>query len=186
GWSRRLLALHAWRRKPESLDPRNRRPEDARSSSGRGRGVQVRGAQDGAALRRNSQTQQHQGQRDRCNHSAGHGNRAPGRETQEGKSGAARVGGGGIYLGSYAVAMGVLDANGDAASRVSAIYFVAIAPTNDSKILKPSVPPSSGSAARSGWGIMPRTLRPGLQIPAIFSSDPLGFASVVISPCALE
>src|ERR1700680_1576325 len=29
-------------------------------------------------------------------------------------------------------------------------YFSAMAPTRDSKILKPSVPPSSGSLARSG------------------------------------
>jgi len=43
---------------------------------------------------------------------------------------------------------------------------------------------SSGSAERSGWGIMPRTLRPGLHTPAIFSNDPLGFVSGVISPCA--
>ena len=61
-------------------------------------------------------------------------------------------------------------------------YFVTIAPTSDWKILKPSVPPSSGSAARSGCGIMPSTLRPSLQIPAIFSREPLGFASRVISP----
>src|SRR5207302_11206427 len=103
--------------------------------------------------------------------------------------GAAGFGGSGIYEWGDTPALGVLDADGDAASRVSAIvscpiYFAAIAPTNDSMILNPSVPPSSGSAARSGWGIIPSTLRPALQMPAIFSSDPLGFDSGVISPCA--
>lgn len=61
-------------------------------------------------------------------------------------------------------------------------YFSAIVPTSDSKILNPSVPPSSASAARSGCGIIPNTLRPGLQIPAIFSSEPLGLASAVTRP----
>ena len=56
-------------------------------------------------------------------------------------------------------------------------YFTAMAPTMDSKILKPSVPPSSGSLERSGCGIIPSTFRPGLQIPAMLSSDPLGLAS---------
>ena len=65
-------------------------------------------------------------------------------------------------------------------------YFPAIAPTSDWKILIPSVQPSSGSAERSGCGIMPRTLRPGLQMPAMFSSEPLGLASGVISPCGVE
>src|SRR5262252_9371422 len=62
----------------------------------------------------------------------------------------------------------------------------AIAPTSDWKILNPSVPPSSGSAERSGWGIMPRTLRPGLQMPAILSRDPLGLASGVMRPSEVE
>src|SRR5216683_551552 len=53
-------------------------------------------------------------------------------------------------------------------------YFTAMAPTRDSKILNPSVPPNSGSLERSGWGIIPNTFRPGLQIPATFSSDPFG------------
>ena len=61
-------------------------------------------------------------------------------------------------------------------------YFKAMAPTMDSKILNPSVPPSSGSLERSGCGIIPSTFRPGLQIPAIFSRDPFGLASAVISP----
>ena len=42
--------------------------------------------------------------------------------------------------------------------------------------------PSSGSLARSGCGIMPSTLRPSLQMPAMFSSEPLGLASAVTSP----
>jgi hypothetical protein len=61
-------------------------------------------------------------------------------------------------------------------------YFTAMAPTRDSKILNPSVPPSSGSLDRSGCGIIPSTLRPSLQIPAILSRDPLGLASAVMSP----
>ena len=61
-------------------------------------------------------------------------------------------------------------------------YFTAMAPTRDSKILNPSVPPNSGSLERSGCGIMPSTFRPGLQIPAILSKDPFGLASGVISP----
>src|SRR6266481_8008548 len=60
-------------------------------------------------------------------------------------------------------------------------YFTAMAPTRDSRILKPSVPPNSGSLERSGCGIMPSTFRPGLQIPAMLSRDPLGLASAVIS-----
>src|SRR5713226_4444812 len=63
-------------------------------------------------------------------------------------------------------------------------YFAAItpAPTSDSKILSPSVQPRADSLARSGCGIIPRTLRPGLQMPAMLSSEPLGFDSAVISP----
>ena len=61
-------------------------------------------------------------------------------------------------------------------------YFTAMAPTRDSKILNPSVPPSSGSLERSGCGIIPSTFRPGLQIPAMLSRDPLGLDSGVISP----
>ena len=71
-------------------------------------------------------------------------------------------------------------------SDLQAGYFVAIAPTRDSKILNPSVPPSSGSLERSGCGIIPSTFRPGLQMPAMLSSDPLGLASGVISPSGLE
>ena len=52
----------------------------------------------------------------------------------------------------------------------------------DWKMGKPSAEPSSSSLERSGWGIMPSTLRPSLSTPAMFSSEPLGLASAVISP----
>ena len=67
-------------------------------------------------------------------------------------------------------------------------YFVAncAAPTIDSKIFMPSVHPSTVSLARSGCGIIPKTFLRGLQIPAILSRDPLGFASAATSPAALE
>jgi len=42
------------------------------------------------------------------------------------------------------------------------------------------------SAARSGCGIMPKTLRSLLQTPAIFFIEPLGFESSVISPFSLQ
>src|SRR5258707_13460689 len=141
-----MLVVYAWWPKPESFDLRDRRQEDALCSSGRSRGLQVCGAQDGVALRRDSQTQQHQGQRDRrlhsasgeqahhhCdgrsseyasrsgdhqhrelwkhnrgNDSAGDGNRAPGRQIEEGKSGAAGVGWCGIYEWSYTPSMAAL------------------------------------------------------------------------------
>ena len=54
----------------------------------------------------------------------------------------------------------------------------------DWKIRKPSAEPRSFSLERSGWGIMPRTLRPSLRMPAMLSSEPLGLASAVISPSA--
>ena len=65
-------------------------------------------------------------------------------------------------------------------------YFAAIADTSEWKIFAPSVMPSSGSLARSGWGIIPSTLRPSLQMPAMFSSDPLGLASAVTSPLGVR
>src|SRR5205814_6391025 len=49
----------------------------------------------------------------------------------------------------------------------------------DSKITRPSMPPSSGSHARSGWGIMPTTLRDSLHTEAIALIDPLGFHELV-------
>jgi len=41
----------------------------------------------------------------------------------------------------------------------------------------PSVEPSSGCDARSGWGIRPTTLRPAEQMPAMSSTDPLGLST---------
>jgi hypothetical protein len=52
----------------------------------------------------------------------------------------------------------------------------------DWKIRLPSVPPTTSSQARSGWGIIPRTLPALLTMPAILFRAPLGFASGVISP----
>src|SRR5262249_53217631 len=54
-------------------------------------------------------------------------------------------------------------------------HRTAIAPTTDSKIMRPSTPPTSGSHARSGCGIIPTTLRCSLQIAAIAFTDPFGF-----------
>ena len=45
-----------------------------------------------------------------------------------------------------------------------------------SKIVRPSVAPIRGSAARSGCGIMPITLRPSLRIPAMFRCEPFGLS----------
>jgi len=42
------------------------------------------------------------------------------------------------------------------------------------KIFSPSAEPSNCSLERSGWGIMPSTLRFALRIPAMLPSDPLG------------
>ena len=48
---------------------------------------------------------------------------------------------------------------------------------SESQIARPSSPPRAASEARSGWGIMPTTLRPALQMPAMSSTAPLGLAS---------
>ncbi len=53
------------------------------------------------------------------------------------------------------------------------------------KSLRPSAEPRRDSLERSGWGIMPRTLRPSLRMPAMLSSEPLGLAAGVISPLGL-
>ena len=55
-----------------------------------------------------------------------------------------------------------------------------------SKIHLPSSLPSSGSQARSGCGIRPATLRRSLQMPAMFCSEPLGFALSVRFPFASQ
>ena len=49
----------------------------------------------------------------------------------------------------------------------------------EEKIFAPSSLPSSLLQASSGWGIRPKTLRPSLQMPAIFSNEPLGLAAAV-------
>ena len=41
----------------------------------------------------------------------------------------------------------------------------------------PSVPPWAASTARSGWGIMPRTLPPAFRMPAISRCEPLQFSA---------
>src|SRR4029077_17588774 len=56
------------------------------------------------------------------------------------------------------------------------LYLLAKAPIMEWKIFIPSVPPSSGPDALSGCGIMPTTLPPALQMPAILPSEPLGLA----------
>src|SRR4029079_5825365 len=40
----------------------------------------------------------------------------------------------------------------------------------------PSALPRRASEHRSGWGIMPRTLRSRLQMPAMLRAEPFGFA----------
>src|SRR5579859_6062398 len=52
----------------------------------------------------------------------------------------------------------------------------ASAVTMDLKTTSPSVEPISSSAARSGCGIMPITLRSRLRIPAMSRADPLGLS----------
>src|ERR1035437_8486628 len=49
---------------------------------------------------------------------------------------------------------------------------------------RPSALPSRLSTARSGWGIMPSTLRPSLRMPAMSRIDPLGVASPTGEPSA--
>src|SRR5258708_30550021 len=60
------------------------------------------------------------------------------------------------------------------------------AAANDSAIAwnssRPSADPSSASLDRSGCGIIPSTLRPSFNTPAILSNAPFGFAFAVTSP----
>src|ERR1017187_2816551 len=55
----------------------------------------------------------------------------------------------------------------------------------DWKSRKTYADPSSASLDRWGWGIIPSTLRPSLSTPAMFSSEPLGFASALRSPVSV-
>ena len=51
------------------------------------------------------------------------------------------------------------------------------APTStERRILKPSSEPRAGSQTLSGCGMMPTTLRPSLQTPAMSFTDPFGFS----------
>ena len=52
-------------------------------------------------------------------------------------------------------------------------YLAASALTSEPRITSPSVDPISGSAARSGCGIMPSTLRSRFRMPAMLRMDPL-------------
>ena len=54
------------------------------------------------------------------------------------------------------------------------------------QIRLPSSPPSSGSEARSGCGIMPSTLPCSLSSPAMSCSEPLGLASLPTAPSASQ
>ena len=51
-----------------------------------------------------------------------------------------------------------------------------------SNMTRPSAPPSAGSAARSGCGIRPSTVRAGLRMPAMWAAEPLGLAPSPVSP----
>src|SRR5690242_3985551 len=55
-------------------------------------------------------------------------------------------------------------------------------PAIDSNILRPSLPPSSGSTACSGCGIRPKTLKRSLATPAIARIEPFGFADSLSRP----
>ena len=81
-----------------------------------------------------------------------------------------------VFLGGQAVALE--DARRDAAHAGTA------GPISASKIARPSLDPSSGSAARSGWGIRPTTLRSALHTPATARALPLGFAAASGCPLA--
>src|SRR5439155_6315989 len=80
-----------------------------------------------------------------------------------------------VFVGLEAVAFDRLGIDGHA---------VANAFTMDSRMTRPSTQPRAGSAARSGWGIMPTTFRASLQMPAIACSDPFGFATSSSRPSA--
>src|SRR5882724_8240014 len=61
--------------------------------------------------------------------------------------------------------------------RLAQIVFII-----ERKIFAPSALPSRESEARSGCGIKPKTFRSRLQIPAMFSIEPFGFASETTWP----
>src|SRR5919201_5415122 len=57
-------------------------------------------------------------------------------------------------------------------------------PSRDWRINKPSVPPIALSAARSGCGMRPSTVPSSFTMPAMLSSEPFGFDSLVTRPSA--
>src|SRR5215472_16080623 len=65
-------------------------------------------------------------------------------------------------------------------SPASAERFARIVSNIERKIFAPSALPSCSSEARSGCGIKPKTFRSRLQIPAMFWTEPFGFASGTI------
>jgi hypothetical protein len=65
-------------------------------------------------------------------------------------------------------------------------YIVASASTIEAKIFQPSADPRITSLERSGCGIMPRTFLFSLRMPAILPREPLGLASGVMSPAAVQ
>src|SRR5215475_3579985 len=67
-------------------------------------------------------------------------------------------------------------------SDFSVARFALIVSTIDRKIFAPSMLPSRASDARSGCGMSPNTFRSRLQIPAMFSIEPFGFASGTTTP----
>src|SRR3984885_14161609 len=62
------------------------------------------------------------------------------------------------------------------------LTYLVIAPASDAKSSKPSDEPSIASLDRSGWGIIPSTLCPSLNTPAMQLMAPLGLANLVTSP----
>ena len=51
---------------------------------------------------------------------------------------------------------------------------------------RPSSLPRRASLARSGWGIMPRTVPAALMTPAMAARDPLGLACGVMAPAGSQ
>ena len=74
--------------------------------------------------------------------------------------------------------------NGSRESYAARCWPAATASIIERKIFSPSLLPRRSSHARSGWGISPKTFRCRLQIPAMFSTEPFGFADASIRPSA--
>src|SRR5665213_2879181 len=106
---------------------------------------------------------------DRKNPQFGMGGPAP----QNGPNPAILIGAEAIFTGQLEVDLGIagmgLDLHGG-----TRLHGVARASRALSKRIRPSVPPKTASAARSGWGIMPRTLPCALMTPAMWAKEPLG------------